>query len=169
MEFLIALPWADISLWTLAALCVLAGFAGMVMPAIPGPPLLFIGLMLAAWAEDFVFVGAGTLTLLAAMAVAALVLDAIAGALGAKRYGASPTAVTGALIGAVLGIFMGPIGIIVGPLLGAMVGELLMGRSPYHAGRAGIGATVGMLMGIVAKVVIGIIMICTFLLVRIWD
>jgi uncharacterized protein len=73
-------------------LLVLAGLAGLVLPALPGPPLLFLGLLVAAWAEDFAHVGAGTLTALGVMAVLAFLADLAAGAFGARRYGASPRA-----------------------------------------------------------------------------
>lgn len=110
MEFITALPWAELAfLWAGALLLIAAGFAGMVLPALPGPPLLLGGLFLAAWAEDFTPVGTGTLVVLSLLCVLALVLDFVAGALGAKRYGASGAAVTGALVGAVVGIFLGPL------------------------------------------------------------
>lgn len=166
MEFFIDLPWIDISLWLLALICIAAGFVGMVLPAIPGPPILFAGLIFAAWAEDFVYVGWGTLLVLGALCIAAIALDFIAGAMGAKRYGASPAAITGALLGAFAGIFLGPIGLLMGPFFGAVLGELLMGAGAQQAGRAGFGATLGMLIGIVAKLVIGVVMLSTFALVR---
>lgn len=168
MEFITGLPWAELALWAGALLLIAAGFAGMVLPALPGPPLLLGGLFLAAWAEDFTPVGTGTLVVLSLLCVLALVLDFVAGALGAKRYGASGAAVTGALVGAVVGIFLGPLGLLIGPFAGAMLGELATGRPWQQAGRAGVGATLGMLLGIVAKVVIGIVMLGTYVLVRVF-
>jgi uncharacterized protein len=153
-------------IWTLAVVLVIAGFAGLVLPALPGPPLLFAGLLAAAWAEDFANVGPGTLTVLGVLAVLAVLADFAAGALGAKRYGASPRAVAGAAIGAIVGIFFGIPGIVLGPLLGALLGELTARADLEAASRAGIGATVGLLLGTAAKLALGFAMIGLFLIVR---
>jgi len=84
-------------LWVAAGLLVLAGLAGLLLPALPGGPLLLAGLVMAAWIEDFAYVGWGTLSVLAALTLLIYVADFLAGALGARRYGASPRAVAGAL------------------------------------------------------------------------
>ncbi|MDP1540109.1 MAG: DUF456 domain-containing protein [Moraxellaceae bacterium] len=152
--------------WAGVAILLIAGLAGLVLPVIPGPPLLFAGFLLAAWAEQFQFVGLNTLILLGLLCLFAIILDFVAGALGAKRYGASKAAIWGALIGAVVGIVFGPIGILFGPFVGAVIGELINGRQLQQAGRAGFGASIGMLVGIVAKLVIGILMLALFLSVR---
>ncbi|MDP1776127.1 MAG: DUF456 domain-containing protein [Moraxellaceae bacterium] len=152
--------------WAGVAILLIAGLAGLVLPVIPGPPLLFAGFLLAAWAEQFQFVGLNTLILLGLLCLFAIILDFVAGALGAKRYGASKAAIWGALIGAVVGIVFGPIGILFGPFVGAVIGELINGRQLQQAGLAGFGASIGMLVGIVAKLVIGILMLALFLSVR---
>jgi uncharacterized protein YqgC (DUF456 family) len=92
-------------LWSLAVLLVLSGLAGMILPALPGPPLLFAGLLCAAWAEDFAYVGWRTLTLLGGMTVLALIADFVAGAFGARHFGSSNRAMIGAAIGALIGFF----------------------------------------------------------------
>jgi hypothetical protein len=153
-------------IWALAAVLVVAGVAGLVLPALPGPPLLFAGLFAAAWAEGFAHVGPRTLTVLGILALLAVLADFAAGALGAKRYGASPRAVAGAAIGAVVGLFFGLPGIVLGPLLGALVGELTARADLEAASRAGIGATVGLLLGTAAKLALGFAMIGLFLIVR---
>ncbi|NGP52010.1 DUF456 domain-containing protein [Thioalkalivibrio sp. XN8] len=153
-------------LWILAVVLVLVGLAGLVLPALPGPVLLFAGLLAAAAAEGFAFVGTKTLVTLALMAVLALVADFVAGALGAKRYGASPRSVAGAAIGAVIGIFFGFAGLLLGPFVGALIGELADRRDLVAAGRAGWGATLGLVIGTAAKIALGFTMIGLFLLVR---
>ncbi len=155
-----------ILLWTLAVLLVLAGLAGLVLPALPGPPLLFLGLLLAAWAEDFVHVGAGTLTALGVMAVLAFLADLAASAFGARRYGASGRSMVGAALGAVVGIFFGLPGLVLGPFIGAVLGELSAQRDLASASRAGWGATLGMAIGIAAKLALGIAMVGLFLWMR---
>lgn len=153
-------------LWILAASLVLTGLAGMVLPLLPGAPLLFLGLVLGAWAEDFAYVGYGTLGVLAGLTLLTYVVDFFAGVMGARRFGASKRAMIGAGIGAVAGLFMGLIGIIIGPFIGAVVGELSAQRTLSDAGYAGVGTTIGLIVGIAVKLAIGIAMIATFLVVR---
>jgi len=152
--------------WIIAILLVAAGLAGLVLPALPGPLLLFAGLLLAAWAEQFVYVGTWTLVVLAVMAALALLADFVAGAFGAKRYGASPRSVAGAALGAVVGIFFGLPGLLLGPFIGALLGELSARRDLAAAGRAGWGATIGLVLGIAAKLALGFAMVGLFLVVR---
>lgn len=155
-----------LSLWLIAALIIVVGLIGLVMPAIPGPPILFGGLLMAAWIEDFAQVGWITLSLLGLLAIIAVITDFVAGALGAKRFGASGLAVLGATLGAIIGIFFGLIGLLIGPFVGAVLGELSSGRTLDAASRAGIGATIGLLLGTAAKLALGIVMIGLFAFVR---
>jgi hypothetical protein len=155
-----------ILLWILAVLLVSAGLDGLVLPALPGAPLLFLGLVVAAWAEDFAYVGGGTIVLLAVLAALTYAADFVAGALGARRFGASPRAATGALLGGLVGLFFGLPGILLGPFAGAVIGELTLRRDLKAAGRAGLGATFGLLLAAAAKVALALTMIGVFLLVR---
>jgi len=155
-----------ILLWISALLLVAAGIAGLVLPAMPGAPLLFAGLFVAAWAEDFEFVGWLTLSFLGFLAVLTYAADFAAGALGAKRFGASGRAVAGAAVGAIVGIFFGIVGVLIGPFIGAVAGELSNRSDLSAAGRAGIGATVGLALGIAAKLSLALSMLCIFLVVR---
>lgn len=153
-------------LWVLVAVLLSVGLAGLVLPALPGPPLLFGGLLLAAWIEDFAYVGTGTLIALGVMAVLMYLVDLAATAFGAKRFGASRRAAIGAAIGALLGLFMGLIGVVVGPFIGAMVGELSGNAGLRAAGRAGVGATIGLAIGAAAKLALGVAMLGVFLVMR---
>jgi len=157
-----------ILLWSLAGLLLLSGVIGLVAPALPGPPLLFAGLLCAAWAEDFTYVGWGTLTLLGGLAVMAVIADFVAGAFGARHFGASSRAMFGAAIGALVGIFFGLPGLILGPFLGAMMGEFSVRTDLQVAGRAGVGAVIGLALGIAAKMALAFAMIGIFLTVRFW-
>jgi uncharacterized protein YqgC (DUF456 family) len=158
--------FVTIGLWTLAIVLVVAGIAGLTLPALPGAPLLFCGLIVAAWAEDFAYVGTGTIITLAVLALLTYPVDILAGALGAKRFGASKRAMAGAAIGAVVGIFFGLAGILLGPFIGALLGELTEQRQLRAAGLSGIGATFGFLLGAVAKFAIAFTMIGLFLIMR---
>jgi uncharacterized protein YqgC (DUF456 family) len=153
-------------LWPLAALLVIAGLVGLVLPAFPGPPLLFGGLLLAAWAEDFAYVGTGTLAVLAAMTLLTYAVDFAATALGAKKFGASKRAAVGAALGALVGLFFGIPGIILGPFIGAVIGELTTERGLGEASRAGVGATIGLVFGAAAKLAIAFSMLGLFAWVR---
>ena len=155
-----------IILWVLAIILILAGLVGLVLPLLPGAPLLFVGLLLAAWAEGFEYVGAWTIVALAIMALLTYVVDFLAGAFGAKRYGASNRAIAGAAIGALVGLFFGIPGVLLGPFVGAVIGELSAQRNIEEAGRAGIGATVGLLLGVAAKLTLGFAMLGIFLVAR---
>lgn len=150
--------------WILAALLVLGGLAGVVVPALPGVPMVFAGLVLAAYATGFEPVGWGTIGVLGLLTALAWLLDFLAAALGAKRLGASPRAFWGATFGALVGIFFGLAGILLGPFVGAVVAELSTGRSASQAGRAGLGAWLGTIIGAAAKLAIAFLMIGIFAL-----
>ena len=154
-------------LWILAFILTVAGLAGLVLPALPGAPLLFAGLFCAAWAENFQHVGLWTLLALAVMAALTYVVEFAASLLGAKKFGASRMALAGATIGGIVGIFFGIPGIILGPFIGAVGGELLELRSIGQAGLVGLGTVIGLAIGVAGKLAIGIAMTGLFLVVRI--
>jgi len=158
--------WTVLLLWAVAALLVAIGIAGMVLPAIPGPLVVLAGLALAAWIEGFAHVGPGWLAVLTALALLAMLLDVVAGALGARRFGASRRAMWGAALGAVVGIFFGLPGVLLGPFVGAVIGELTARDDIEAAGRAGVGATIGLLLGVAGKLALAFAMIGLFAVVR---
>jgi len=153
-------------LWIVAAVLVMSGFAGLVLPALPGIALIFAGLVAAAWAEQFAFVGWKTITVLALLTLLTVVVDLVAVALGAKKFGAGKQAIIGAAIGAFAGIFFGIPGIVVGPFFGALLGELISRRALKDAGLAAIGTWMGLLVGAALKIAIAFTMLCIFILVR---
>lgn len=155
-------------LWIGAAVLSTAGLAGMVLPALPGAPLLFAGLFCAAWAEDFIFVGRWTLLTLALLAVLSYLIEFLASLVGAKRFGASRKALIGAATGGLVGLLFGVPGIILGPFLGAVAGELLELRSIGQAGLVGIGTVIGLAVGVAGKLAIGMTMLGLFLVVRLF-
>ena len=156
----------QIILWLIAIILMTAGMAGLLFPVLPGAPILFAGLVTAAWADDFAYAGVKTLMVLGIMAVLMYVLDFLASAFGAKHFGASRLAVIGATIGAIVGLFFGIPGILLGPFVGAVLGELFNRPNLRAAGMAGIGATVGLILGIAAKLSLAFAMLGIFLIVR---
>jgi uncharacterized protein YqgC (DUF456 family) len=156
----------SIILSILGAVLAVIGLAGMLLPIIPGAPILFAGLVMAAWADDFAYVGLWTLVLLGILAGLTYVVDLLAGAFGVKRFGASPRAMVGAAVGTLLGLFFGLLGVIIGPFVGASIGELTTSRNLEAAGRAGIGATLGLAIGAAAKLALAFTMLGIFAVAR---
>ena len=146
----------------LAAILVVVGLVGTVLPVLPGVLLVFGGLFLAAYAHDFTRVGAVGLTIIGVLGLLSLVADFVGSLVGAKRVGASPLALVGAAIGGGIGVFLGIPGIILGPFIGAVAGEYLARGRLRQAGKVGIGTWIGLFIAGVAKVVIAFLMIATF-------
>jgi uncharacterized protein YqgC (DUF456 family) len=138
--------------YVIAALLIVAGLVGTVLPMLPGVPIVFAGMLLAAWADHFAHVGTWTLVVLGVLTLLALAIDFIAGMLGAKRVGASRSALLGALIGSVVGLFFGIPGLVLGPFVGALLGELLAGSGMRKATDVGFGAWLGFIIGTAAKI-----------------
>lgn len=154
--------------WLLVTLLVLAGLAGTVLPALPGVPLVFAGLLLGAWLTDFSSMGWATIGIFAVLTILAQVVDFLASAFGARYAGAGVRAFWGATIGAIVGMFFGLVGIILGPFLGAVIGELSGGNTWRASGKAGIGAWLGMVFATAFKLSICFLMIGVFLLQLGW-
>ena len=152
--------------WIAAAAFVGLGLAGLVLPGLPGATLIFAGLVIAAWGENFAYVGLWTIIALAILALLTYGVDFWATLFGAKKFGASKRAVIGALLGAVVGLFLGLPGVIFGPFIGAVIGELSAQRKLPQAVRAGIGATIGLVLGAALKIALAFAMLGIFLVVR---
>ena len=150
--------------WVIAGVLIIIGLVGTVFPALPGVPVIFAGLLLAAWADGFATVGWGTLAVLAVLTIISVIIDLLAAAFGAQKLGASPRAFWGATLGAMIGIFFGLAGIILGPFIGAVVAEFASGRGARQAGRSGYGAWLGVVLGTAAKLAIAFLMLGIFLL-----
>lgn len=145
-----------------AGLLILIGLAGVILPALPGLPLMFAGMLLTAWLGDFQHIGGLSLGLLGMLTLLGMFADFIAGVLGAKAGGASRQALWGAFWGSVFGLFLGIVGLIIGPLLGAAIGEYLARRDMLQAGKASVATFIGLLLGTVAKVGCALAMLLIF-------
>ncbi|MDT8319749.1 MAG: DUF456 domain-containing protein [Xanthomonadales bacterium] len=157
------MDWA-VLWWLLAILLIAAGLAGTVLPAMPGVPLIFAGLLLGAWIDGFQVVGWFTIGVLAVLTLVAWLIDFVAGAFGARYLGATSRSFWGATIGALVGMFFGLPGIVLGPFLGAVAGELSGGRDMLQSGRAGVGAWLGMVVATAVKFAIAFLMIGVFVI-----
>ena len=149
-------------LWIAAIALITIGVMGTVLPLLPGPILVFAGIALAAWIDDFARIPMWLLGVVALLTVMAWAVDYIAAAMGVKRTGASRLAIVGAAIGTVAGILSGLWGLLFMPLLGAAIGEYIVQRDLRRAGKVGIAASIGLLVGTVAKLAIVLTMVGIF-------
>lgn len=148
----------------LAAAMVLIGLIGVVLPALPGLPLVFAGMLLAAWADHFERIHWLTLVVLGLMTVLSIAADLFATAVGAKRVGASRKALVGSVLGTLAGLFFVPWGIFVGPFVGALLGELWHGKEWRQATKVGFGTWLGIALGVVLKLGLAFAMVGLFVI-----
>lgn len=158
-----------ILLWVIVVALVATGIAGIIFPALPGTVLIFAGLLLAAWIDDFARVGVWTMVLIFLIGAASNAVDFVAAALGARHVGASRRAVIGAGLGTLLGIPLGIPGILLGPLIGAVLGELSVHREIRRAAGVGVAAWIGFLIGTAVKVALAFLMIGIFVVAWAWQ
>ncbi len=149
-------------LWILSAALILLGLAGTVLPILPGTVLVWGGIVLGAWIDDFTRVSMTTVAFVSVLAVLAWGLDYVAGLLGAKKAGASKQALVGAAVGTVVGLFMGLVGVLFMPLVGAAAGEYLAQKDQSRAIKVGVATWIGIMVGLIAKVVLAFIMVGVF-------
>lgn len=140
----------DIILIIIGILCLLVGLAGCVIPMLPGPPVAYVGLLLLHFTERVQF-GTTALLVWLVLVVAVQILDYFVPMLGSKYSGGSRWGTRGCLAGTIIGLFFMPLGIIIGPFLGAVVGELLGGRDTAAALKSGLGSLLGFLFGTLLK------------------
>ena len=142
----------EIVLLILAFLCMLIGIIGCIVPGLPGTPVAYAGLWLAE-ATDRVDFSWQLLLIYGIATVVISVLDYVVPAWGTKHYGGSKWGVWGSTLGVFVGLFFGAIGVILAPLLGAILGELLSGKQLSNALKAGWGSFIGLLFGTILKLV----------------
>ncbi len=158
----------DLSItWQLLALIlVITGILFTVLPPLPGPLMVLGGLLLAAWADSFAYLGWFTLTMLVVITLLTYVVDTLASAMGARKTGASPQAIWGAALGGLLGLFFGLPGILLGPFVGAMALQYLHDRDMMRAGKVGVGAWIGMAVGTALKLAMVFLMVGIYIFAR---
>lgn len=149
-------------LWILSVVLIVAGLAGTILPVLPGTLLVWGGIVVGAWIDDFTRVSVTTVVVITVLALVAWALDYVAGLLGAQRAGASRQALIGAAIGTVVGIFMGLVGVLFMPLVGAAAGEYLARRDQWRAAKVGVATWIGIMLGLLAKVVMAFMMLGIF-------
>jgi len=151
-----------ILVWILAVALIVVGIAGTVLPALPGTILVFAGILLAAWIDDFLRIPVWLVVVFGVLTALAWAVDYFAAIAGAKRVGASRLALIGAAIGTVAGIFTGLWGLLFMPLVGAAIGEFIAQRDWNRAVKVGIATWIGLLLGTAVKVAIVFAMVGAF-------
>lgn len=149
-------------LWVLCVAMIGLGLLGTVLPVLPGTLLVWGGIVLGAWIDDFSRVGTTTVAVISVLAVLAWALDYVAGLMGAQKAGASKQALVGAALGTVVGLFMGLVGVLFMPLVGAALGEYLARQDEGRAVKVGLATWIGIMVGLIAKVVMAFVMVGVF-------
>jgi len=149
-------------LWVLCVALIVLGLAGTVLPFLPGTLLVWGGIVVGAWIDDFSRVGTTTVVVVSVLAVLAWALDYVAGLMGAQKAGASKQALLGAAVGTVVGLFMGLVGVLFMPLVGAAIGEYIARKDQTRAVKVGVATWIGIMVGLIAKVVLAFIMVGIF-------
>jgi len=147
---------------TLALVMMGVGLIGSVLPGVPGTPLILVAAVLHRLYFGADSVGNLVLGMLVGLTLVAMLLDYVASLVGARRLGATWRGVLGAMLGGVFGLTIGPLGVLIGPFVGATALELISGREFREAARAGLGAFLGLLAGAVGKVACSAAMIGLF-------
>jgi uncharacterized protein YqgC (DUF456 family) len=153
-----------IVLYIAGILLILIGMLGLVLPALPGAPLIFLGILAVAWGDGFTRIGLTGLLVTGGLAAVISIVDYTAGIVGAKRFGASYWGLLGAFVGLVLGLGFGLPGIIVGPIAGAVVLEYAKDPDFKRAGKVGVGTLIGFVVGTAVKYALAFVLLGTAIL-----
>lgn len=153
---------AEIIGLSLALLVMLVGLIGSLLPLLPGPPLVLAAAIIHRLVFGQASINNLVLIILIGLTALALIFDFLASVLGTRKFGSTWRGMVGAVIGGLVGLFFALPGIILGPFLGAMLFEMLGDKEFKEAVHAGLGATVGLLLGVVGKFAIGVVMILLF-------
>ena len=150
--------------WAVSVLLLAVGFVGVWLPVVPGLPLMALG----AFVHKLLVPGVlswWTVAIFAAVAGLGFVVDFAATALSSQRAGATKAGIGGAVVGGLVGLFFGLPGLLLGPVVGAALGELVLSRrSPADAVKSGVGAGLGVLAGSLGKGLLGFCLLVLFAL-----
>jgi uncharacterized protein YqgC (DUF456 family) len=156
---------ADYILLIAGILLMILGIIGCLVPVLPGPPFSFLGIIFLHLTKFGHFTNIALITM-GGIALVVTILDYVVPVWGTKKFGGSKYGIRGATIGLVIGLFLGPLGLIIGPLLGAFAGELIFKDDINYALKAGFGSLLGFLTGIGLKLAASFIM--TFYFFKEW-
>ena len=152
----------DVTLIILGSVLMIAGLAGCVLPFLPGPPLCYAGLLIQQFQETPPY-STNFLVIWAILAVVVTGLDYVIPIYGTRKYGGTKYGMWGCAIGLIVGIWLGPLGIILGPFVGAFIAELIANSNSEQALKAAWGSFVGFLLGTLLKLIACFVMIWYFI------
>jgi len=153
-----------IFLYVLSAIAIFAGLIGIFLPIVPGIPVVFIGMLIAAFVSKFSFISSTTIVVLGVLATLSLLSDYLSGTIGAKYSGAGILGIVGAIAGAVFGVsIMGPVGLILGPALGVFIFEMLSRKPIKKSARSASFTLFSTLAGIIFNILLALTMIIIFI------
>uniref|UniRef100_UPI004026E6D3 DUF456 domain-containing protein n=2 Tax=Candidatus Wujingus californicus TaxID=3367618 RepID=UPI004026E6D3 len=154
----------EIILFAISIIIMLAGMAGIIVPIIPSIPLIWLGSFIYAIFTHFEKITWVVLLIFALLTIFSIVLENIGNVYGAKRFGATKWGIIGSIVGTGVGFYTGgPIGLILGPVIGTIVFEFIGGKGYKGALKSGLGNFVGFLGGSILKFVVGLAMIIVFI------
>jgi uncharacterized protein YqgC (DUF456 family) len=153
----------DYLLLAVAIILMILGIAGCLLPVLPGPPLTYLGLVVLHFSR-FADISKNLFIILGIIAVVVTVIDYVVPIWGTRQFGGSKYGMRGATVGLIIGLFLGPPGIILGPFIGAVVGELIFKDDFKYAIKAGFGSLLGFLTGVGLKLAASLLM--TFYFIR---
>ena len=158
----------DYILITVSAILLLVGLVGCVLPALPGPTLSYLGLVVLGLSDRVAF-STKFFIIWGVVALIVTVLDYLIPIWGTKRFGGSKYGVWGSIIGLLVGLFFPPVGFIIGPFAGAVIGEMFAGKRSREMFRAGLGSFIGFVVATFIKIVVSGTMIFLFFKGLFWS
>lgn len=154
----------EIILFAISIIIMLAGMAGIIVPIIPSIPLIWLGSFIYAIFTHFEKITWVVLLIFALLTIFSIVLENIGNVYGAKRFGATKWGIIGSIAGTGVGFYTGgPVGLILGPVIGTIIFEFIGGKGYKGALKSGLGNFVGFLGGSILKFVVGLAMIIVFI------
>ena len=151
----------DLILIIFGIICLATGILGCILPVIPGPPIAYFSLILLHLHSKHSF-STEFLVTMALVVIIVTILDYVVPVWGTKKFGGSKKGVWGSTAGLIIGLFFGPIGIIAGPFIGALAGELIDGKAFNKAVRSAIGAFLGFVVGVIMKLGVSVLIAFQF-------
>jgi uncharacterized protein YqgC (DUF456 family) len=138
-------------------LILLLGVAGTLIPFLPGIPIMFLAILLYSFLDGWVNFSPFFVAIVGIFTLITFFIDYLGSYWGIKKLGASKAGIWGGIIGSIVGIFsMGPLGLLIGPVIGVVVGELLAGKDFIQAFKVSLGNFVGLLGSALLQLIIAL-------------
>lgn len=156
----------NILIITICILLIITGLIGLIIPALPAVPLVFLGLLIYSIYTHFTAITISTVLILGVLTIVAFIFNYFLGMIVVKKFGATKYGIYGGLIGILVGLLFTPFGlvsIIICPILGTIIGEVISGKKISDSGKVGLGTLIGYFLGILIDITLAAVMIFVFL------